>query len=286
MEWYCTDGVIDFPAGSDEGLRPVDVVEVKGHAFVGDTGDGGVVPLFALRDQAREGEEEEGEVGEVYDAVSGGERIGVEELRGMVEKSLNTPTPGVGERLEAKCHCGDVCLSIERADHDGRDRFGVKERMVPPDKGKYHAWYCVCRSCRLASGTGLQAWSYVPPGAIWNGKTGEKVVLGREVMEEGEGGVRVNEGLGVKWYMHTEEAMRGFCGRCGVTVFYVYVGKEEGDGVVDVSVGVLRAESGAMAREWLWWKEGHISHREEGVNRSVEEVIARGWRAIGLEQKV
>jgi hypothetical protein len=53
----------------------------------------------------------------------------------------------------------------------------------------------------------------------------------------------------MKAYRSSESAVRMFCGVCGAGCFWD--GEERGVALVDVAVGLLDAETGARAEEWL-----------------------------------
>lgn len=61
-------------------------------------------------------------------------------------------------------------------------------------------------------------------------------------------------------YSSSPGVVRDFCSGCGATVFWH-------DGIrpdlVDVSVGLLRAEEGARAESWLKWWTDRVSFEEE-----------------------
>lgn len=264
-EWFCTGGIIDPP----ESTPLKDVIEITSHAYIDDTVDGGLTPLFlSLSD----------DTDSLFPAVHGKDALTPDAVLNMASKALQHPSPTADDKLSVKCHCGGVSLLVSRADYTNNP-FKVKPRMIPTNPNKYYAWFCACRSCRLATGYSLQPMVYVPPGAITSALTNEAVVFGAAAKEP-----EANKGLKLKHYRSSDEAQRSFCSSCGATVFYYYLG-DEGDGVVDISAGILRADSGAMAREWLEWKEGHMSWEQELVDRSQGECVLKGWKSLGLGQE-
>jgi hypothetical protein len=262
-EWYCNGGIIEPP--KDSSLK--DVIQITSHAFIDDVQDGGLAPLLLAANKTSA----------LFPAVRGDNPISPEDVAATARKALQHPLPGPDDKLSVKCHCGGVSLLVDRADYNSNPH-NVTPRQIPQNKDKYYAWFCTCRSCRLATGYSLQPMAYIPPGAIRNARNGELLAFGDAALEPD-----ANEGLKLGHYRASEQAQRSFCTGCGATVFYAYLG-EDGDGVVDISVGILRAESGAMAREWLEWKEGFVSHEEEMVDDSVLEGVKRGWKAVGLGQ--
>lgn len=276
-DWFCWDGIID-PPKADHGSVPADLLSVSSHAYIEGTTDGGLVPLFL-------GPGEPGTKTEaaLFANKSQEAAISPEQVRSWTKASLASSLSS-RQTLVAKCHCGGVHLSIARADYN-TNPHNVSERMMPPRPAhadKYIAWHCACRSCRLATGSTVQSWVYVPPAAITDPETGEPVVFGLDALE-----LDANKGVGLrelKHYRSSENTLRSFCSGCGATVFYAYLGKD-GDGVVDVSAGILRSESGSMARDFVYWgPDDYISHEEELVNKEIGKVLKSGFRRVGLGQ--
>ena len=101
------------------------------------------------------------------------------------------------------------------------------------------------------------AWTYIQPRKFTCAADGEPVVFGREAEKPG-----VNKGLStLKHYWSSPEVDRSFCGICGSSVFYWVDDRPE---VVDLAMGIVRAGSGAMAREWVSWR-WRVSHQEEAT---------------------
>lgn len=265
-EWYCNGGIIDLPDSS-----PVkDVIQVASHAYIDDTADGGVAPLLFLQ----------GSSDALFPAEPGKDSVSAERVLDMVRQALKHPLPSLEDELPVKCHCGGISMLVDRANH-AENHLKVDPQMIPSNPNKYYAWYCTCRSCRLATGYSLQPMAYIRRGAIKNAHTGKPVVFGDAALQLG-----VNEGLKLGHYRHTDQAQRSFCSGCGATVFWCDLSDDvdDADGIVDISAGILRAESGAMAREWLEWSEGYISHEEEMLDKTQRECVKKGWKALGLAQ--
>ena len=255
-------GVIEPRDGSGN-AKARDVVRVERHDFVGDTGDGGLVPRI-LKLGGGVGEERELVL---WDTFPDTKRVSEEDVKEMqrvsVEKGKSKPAKD--ETLQVKCRCGGVDLRIKRADY-GSDTQGVDADHIPADKEKYIAYFCVCRSCRLQTGVSLQPWCYVPPANITIASSGEQIKLGKATEEP-----EANKGTTVKHFKSSSDVYRSFCGTCGASVFYW--ADEPGLAVVDVAVGLLRAESGSMAREWLDWTWGRIAHRHEAMDHELAEAV-------------
>ena len=73
-----------------------------------------------------------------------------------------------------------------------------------------------------------------------------------------------NLGL-LKCYKSSSNVTREFCGTCGATIFWR--GDEKRGGLVDLSTGLLDAEDGVRAENWLHWFTGRVSFEEEVESR-------------------
>jgi hypothetical protein len=78
----------------------------------------------------------------------------------------------------------------------------------------------------------------------------------------------------MKAYRSSKSAVRMFCGVCGAGCYWD--GEERGGALVDVAVGLLDAETGARAEEWLEWWADRISCEELGINK----VLLGVWRRV------
>lgn len=245
--------------GDEEAIK--DVVSISGHAYVKDTVDGGMAPeLLAITEGTGE---------RMYAGKYGeGDAMTPQELRALMKSAERVDEPKEGESVRAKCHCGGVDLMVKRAEYESEPP-GVQRRIDEREPHKYEAKFCACRSCRLSCGFSLQPWFYCSPKAVSIAASGAVVVVGLSAMEQG-----ANHGLKLKHYESSKGVYRSFCGGCGAIVFYYRAGEERPD-VLDVSVGLLRAESGSMAREWVRWTRGKVSHAEECVDKSQLECIQR-----------
>lgn len=96
------------------------------------------------------------------------------------------------------------------------------------DAGTGRAGICHCRSCRRSTGAPSVAWVTVPAAAL-------AVTRGAAVQYASSPGVR-----------------RGFCGRCGTSLFY----RADGEDSVDVTVASLDDPEAVPPRKEVW-----LSHR-------------------------
>ena len=82
----------------------------------------------------------------------------------------------------------------------------------------------------------------------------------------------------LKQYNSSEGIWRAFCGVCGAVVFYH---NDKRPDLIDVSVGLMEAESGARAEEWLEWSRDEVSYAEYAQNKSLIESLNTGLKAWG-----
>jgi hypothetical protein len=87
---------------------------------------------------------------------------------------------------------------------------------------------CHCGQCRKAS------------GHYWASTQVESAAL------------RLTRDAGLRWYRSSDFARRGFCGRCGATLFW----EMDGEGCVSVSGGALDAPTGLTLERHIFtaWK--------------------------------
>ena len=242
--------------GEEGGDRQGEMVRLDAHIFVEDTQDGGIAGrLLSVGGRSVEAYERDMD-----------ERMLDESslLRMAQEGGAELVEPGKHESVAVTCHCGGVDLKVRRAGY-AEDKQGVGDNYIPPEKNKYIAGFCACRSCRLSNGVAsLQPWMYVPPTNVKIAATGKRVVFGRQAED-----ALANEGTTLKHFWSSGDVCRSFCGGCGATVFYWCDDRPE---VVDIAVGLVRAE-GTMARRWLWWKWDKVSWAEEAVEKDVVQAI-------------
>ena len=130
------------------------------------------------------------------------------------------------------------------------------------DNTKYLAGTCTCNSCRLASGFDFQAWAFVPQVNIFQ-----------------LDGQPVDFQMGtLKTFKSSEAKYRDFCGTCGATVFWR---SDKRPGLIDISVGLLDAESGARGEEWLDWKTDKVSFDEDAHNKAFIGDLGQGLKRWG-----
>lgn len=186
-----------------------------------------------------------------------------------------------GQNLQAGCHCGGVQFYITPPNEESSKAsspwsdllvpYHVTSSQNPDDVKwwlrvngtKYLAGTCACKSCRLASGFDIQSWAFVPRANILQ-VTGKALEFGMGTL---------------KRYESSAGTFREFCRVCGATVFWHC--DERRPDLIDVSVGLLKAESGARAEEWLDWCTSKVSFEEQALNRELIQGLAKGLEAWG-----
>lgn len=188
-----------------------------------------------------------------------------------------------GHRLQARCHCGGIDFYITSPDSTSRDASSPWPDLLVPyysgssenaadvkwwlrnDGKKYLAGTCACRSCRLASGFPIQAWAFIPKSNL-----------------QGADGISLSFGSGtMRQYESSPGVYREFCCRCGATVFWHC---EERPLLIDVSLGLLRARSGARAEDWVEWHPGRVSFSEMAVDPMLIRQLEVGLKVWGEDR--
>lgn len=263
-EWEVATGVVV----ESEGIEAGEVRYVK-HLHVADTKDGGSAVWFP----------------EVN-----GQPMPTPDFHLPPRSTTDQPAETPDEPLSASCACGNVRFHITRPDQHSRDpRSNMADLLVPyattdpavtsnpndlkwwirgASGNKYLAGTCACRSCRLGSGFEVQFWTFVPRTNIFfhlsNGSP-DPLQLDFTALSAGT----------LTSYASSEGVLREFCGTCGATIFWHDRWRPD---LIDVSVGLLRAEEGARAESWVeWWTE-RVSFTEETENGrvGVERERAKG----------
>lgn len=244
------------------------MVKFDSHMWVGDTLDGGISDWLheldewpLVRWEKGKGSSERLPPGPITRSREGGRRRWTGD-----------------ERLQAKCQCGGVEFSISPPNDESSNASSpwsdllVPYHTAPPDNPddvkwwlrdegtRYLAGTCACASCRLASGFDIQAWAFIPKVNILH-VDGRPFDFRTETLEQHES---------------SNSTVREFCRVCGATVFWR---REDRAELIDVSVGLLRTESGVRAEEWLDWCVGRVSFAEEGLNQKLIQALTKGLEA-------
>lgn len=169
--------------------------------------------------------------------------VDVEETGDWEMQRRNSGFTTLEKKLKARCHCGGV--EFEIAPPRGTEvHDGLPESVTPRDKTKWYALNDVCTSCRLTSSCVVTSWAIVDESHITlvDGSP-HKPIFGT-----------------MKAYKSSEEVDRTFCGTCGAIVSYRC---DDRPSSVDVAVGLLEADSGVRAEEWLEWRTHRLAFEED-----------------------
>ncbi|KAJ9649518.1 hypothetical protein H2199_000293 [Coniosporium tulheliwenetii] len=258
----CT-GVLDRTAG---------IVQLIGHEWISDTSDGGASGwLRTIEGRAQDrwlGDEERSEEAPLN-------------WRSSLSEPKGTAASATKDKLHAHCHCNGASFYISRPSARSLDVGSAPfpDLMVPyhsgasaenptgeawwlrsnsaGDKTRFLAGTCTCRSCRLASGFDFVAWAFVPTSNI--------------TLEDGSPFKRYFGSI--RTFESSPGTKRAFCGVCGASMFW-----DGREGLLDVAVGLLDADSGVRAEEWVEWWTGRVSFGEEGLNGSLVDALGEGLR--------
>lgn len=277
--WAVCSGVVDRVVGLEQ-VSCLSLENVTAHEFVGDTIDGGLAICLAdpnshpvsLFLQGPDGPRLENPQATSSTASQQGDPP--ETLPSRPSESAKPV-----EELEGRCHCGGVSFRLTRPNPTSRFCSSPwPDLLVPyhsassanPDDikwwlregdSKYLAGTCACRSCRLGSGSPIQAWAFVPRVNILQPH-----------------GQSLNFGFGTLSQIESsKDCFREFCNTCGATVFWHC--RERPD-LIDVSVGLLRAVEGARAEGWLDWWTGRVSFCEYALDKKLIQVLESGLKRL------
>ncbi|KAF1965064.1 hypothetical protein BU23DRAFT_629208 [Bimuria novae-zelandiae CBS 107.79] len=224
-EWYVAISMVD----ADES-----VWNIKDHFLLESTDDGGLsawLPAIG---------------GETMRKWKRGEKRGpaFAETGDWKAPSTSEAVPSTaGKKLRARCHCGGAEFYISPP-RNAKVHGTSPENMKPKDKTKWYALNDVCTSCRLVSGCAVVSWA-IPE-------------ISHITLADGSP-YRPLFGT-LKAYSSSPEVNRTFCGTCGAVVTYTC---NDRPAHVDVAVGLLEAESGVRAEEWLEWRTHRLAFEED-----------------------
>lgn len=277
--WSLCSGVVDRVVGHEQ-VSCLSLERIMQHEFVGDTTDGGLavclgdldtnpVPLFL---QGPDGT-----------SLKSADITPETMLQGEdPHASENVSESNTPNTLQAGCHCGGVSFHVTRPDPASKACSSPWPDLLVPyhssssdnpedikwwlraHDSKYLAGTCACRSCRLGSGSPIQAWAFIPKANVFQ--------LDGKPLDYRMGSL--------KQYESSKDIFREFCGGCGATVFWHCLERPD---LVDVSVGLLRANEGARASHWLdWWTE-RVSFIEDALDKTLINHLEARLKNIGAE---
>ena len=253
-------GALDFATG---------IVELEDHVFVVDTKDGGLREWILDIPAWEESRQDPGKY--------------IEQRKAYKAKLPEISSTDTDNRLPCSCHCKGVHFEITRPGpnssmlhspwpdllmpyfENASDNSEDAKWWIKGGGTKYLAGTCACNSCRLGSGYDIQGWAFIP-----------KV----NIKKPNRDPIDYNIGT-LKRYTISEGAYREFCGMCGAVVFWH---NDERPDLVDVSVGLLEARSGARAEEWLEWCTERVSFKELAQNKALIEKLSKGLKDWGASR--
>ena len=242
-----------------------DIVKVGQSVFVEDTKDGG---LSSWLPSIKTWEEQNDKSKEI--------------LPDSQPSSSNSSNQVVksGDKLHCRCHCRGVTFNVTPPTEKSSDLSAPLSDSILPyfqeapknyqenkwwlraNRTKYHANVCACNACRLGCGYDLQPWAFIP-----------------KINIQQADGKPLDFGMGtLKQYEISRGRYRDFCGVCGATVFWR---SDERPELIDVSVGLMEAASGARAEEWLVWCTSRVSFQELAQNKPLIGALGAGLEEWG-----
>jgi len=277
--WDVCSGVVDRVVGLEQ-VSCLSLENVTAHEFVGDTKDGGLAICLADSDDQSVPLFLQGPGGPRFEQALG-HPVKLSQRGDPPEMALLQAPEAANQvaELEGKCHCGGVSFYLTRPNPTSKLCSSPWSDLLVPyhsassenpedvkwwlreNDSKYLAGTCACRSCRLGSGSPIQAWAFVPKANIFQSN-----------------GQPLNFKLGtLKQVESSPDIFREFCDTCGATVFWHCL---ERPGLIDVSIGVLRAKEGSRAESWLaWWTE-RVSFSEEALDKKLIERLEFGLKHL------
>ncbi|KAI0380730.1 DUF636 domain protein [Hypomontagnella monticulosa] len=143
------------------------------------------------------------------------------------------------ERLRAECLCGGVSFTIPRpSDAVVRDEH-FSQHAALGNSRKWKAFLDFDRETRLLTSAHFMPWVRIPR-AVFEPKVPPDLNIGT-----------------MKAYHASDKTTKGFCGRCGATIFLKQKGRRDSacseNEVLDIALGILRAPEGAKAENWVDW---------------------------------
>ena len=266
-QWAVSSGTIDEVFDADGTSLEI----YTGHKFVEDTKDGGLGICFMKT--------LEGTDVDFFAQAADGEPVSPAKYLQASKDGTKVHQHMAKPRLRASCHCGgvqyqishptaasqqfscpwpDLIFASQSAHTDNPDDV---KWWLRADNTKYLAGTCTCRSCRLASGPPVQTWAFIPranldlmDGTPWQPSFGS-----------------------LKGFASSDGVTRDFCKTCGATAFWRSERRPE---LIDVSVGLLRADEGVRAENWLEWWTDRVSFCEESNNKGMVTILEAGLKNI------
>ncbi|KAL7415004.1 hypothetical protein BDY24DRAFT_369343 [Mrakia frigida] len=259
------------------------LVKIEAHIFVGNTTDGGGALLLP---RLKGG----GEDLPLYSEGVGSDRIILPPPSPLPSAFLSSTSP-----LLVQCLCKQVSLHLSRPSSSSTHlpHPSPSPSQLSSSDSSSNPWWltilpahpsshfmakaCVCTSCTTNSGTPFFPWSYVPLHLLSLSHSSSSTPSSTFVAPFDP---RTLDALqSFKNSNNPSDVERFFCKGCGASVFYT---QERRAALVDLAVGLFRAEEGARAESWLEWEKavGYVEDVEESKGEVLEGLV-EGMRDVG-----
>lgn len=263
--WSACSGMVERKDGDTDG----DVSKIAGHALVSDTIDGGLAARMLV-------------VGsEKLTCFAGlpirGNEMTTTEIAQLTENKPATRKGKETERLRVACRCESIqCFVSPPTPPQTQDPAIAK--WLRADGAKYLALNCVCRYCRLAVGYPITSYTYVMPENIhFLEQHGTETRLfcytsfSKGTINFDLDSQSIQAKLPMLRFDFTSPGIRrSFCGKCGASVFFERATRPQ---CVNIAVGVLRADSGSLAREWIDFDWKNTCWKEQAANPAITAAL-------------
>lgn len=242
-EWYVAISIVDASE---------DTWKIQDHFLLDSTKDGGLsiwLPSIGEEDLRlwKRGAKEDPMTEKTGDWVS--------------NKVKEVQLPTREKKLRASCHCGGVEFYISPPT-SAQVHDGLPENMRPKDETKWYALHDVCTSCCLVSSCVVTSWAIIEASHV--------------TLADGSPYQHIFGTM--KAYKSTPKVDRAFCGTCGAIVSYRC---DDRPGYVDIAVGLLEADSGVRAEEWLEWRTHRLAYEEDCKWSKFQNSMKQGLRNYG-----
>lgn len=266
-KWAVCSGMIE-PKTLD---KDRDVVSPMDHSHVAETGDGGLAPYLQTI-----GSEDILCYGGWWDDDS---NIKPEDFPRLTTSKPSNRQYNDTDRLQVSCACGSV-KAIVSPPIASQTADPAIAKWLNPHRTKYLALNCVCRYCRLAAGFPISSNTYVMPENIHVVDHGGKELnlfayksSSKETTNFDIDTQSIQARLPTLKFDFTSPGIRrSFCAECGASVFFERATRPQ---CVNIAVGILRAETGSLARDWIEFDWQEVCWREQAVVPRQVEALGR-----------
>lgn len=79
-------------------------------------------------------------------------------------------------------------------------------------------------------------------------------------------------------FKSSDNAYREFCSTCGASIFYATMKRP---GLLDIALGVVRAEDGVLAKSFVELNTERIDHIDDALDQELVQLVARNLKVLG-----